>query len=194
MGEVVRRATERSDALIDGLLVLARSDQGPTALAPVDLEALAEEALAQSATEAAAAGVETRARFDPAPTSGDAALLGRLAGNLIENAIRHNEPGGRLEVVTGPGPDGAGGADEVRLAVANSGPVIDPDEVDGLFEPFRRLGGDRLATGRGPGAGLGLSIVRSVVAAHGGRVTARPRPGGGLVVEVFLPRESPSDH
>ena len=188
MGEVVRRATERSDALIDGLLVLARSDQGPTALAPVDLAVLAEEALAQSATEAAVAGVETRGRFDPAPTTGDRALLGRLAGNLIENAIRHNEPGGRLEVVTGPGPDGAGGPDEVRLAVANSGAPIDPDEVDSLFEPFRRLGGDRLAPGRGPGAGLGLSIVRSVVAAHHGRVTARPRPGGGLVVEVFLPQ------
>jgi signal transduction histidine kinase len=184
MGEVVRRATERSDALIDGLLVLARSDQGPTALAPVDLAALAEEALAQSATEAAVAGVETRARFDPAPTSGDPALLGRLGGNLIENAIRHNEPGGWLEVLTGPGADGAG---EVRLMVANSGSLIDPGQVDGLFEPFRRLGGDRLAPG-GRGAGLGLSIVRSVVAAHGGRVTARPRTGGGLVVEVFLPR------
>jgi signal transduction histidine kinase len=70
--------------------------------------------------------------------------------------------------------------------------VIDADEVDGLFEPFRRLGADRLA---GRGAGLGLSIVRSVVAAHGGRVTARPRPGGGLIVEVFLPKaEPPADH
>ena len=82
--------------------------------------------------------------------------------------------------MTGPAPD----AGEVRLAVANSGAVIDAADVDGLFEPFRRLGADRVA---GRGAGLGLSIVRSVVAAHGGRVTARPRPGGGLVVEVFLP-------
>jgi signal transduction histidine kinase len=189
MAEVVRRATERSDALIDGLLMLARSDRGPAALAPVDLAMLAEEALVQSGAEAAAAGVETSSRFDPAPTNGDAALLGRLAGNLIENAIRHNEPGGRLEVVTGPAPDGG----EVRLAVANSGPVIDAAEVDGLFEPFRRLGNDRMAgspgaTGAGRGAGLGLSIVRSVVAAHGGRVVARPRPGGGLIVEIFLPR------
>ncbi|MEW6476433.1 MAG: HAMP domain-containing sensor histidine kinase [Actinomycetota bacterium] len=194
MAEVVRRATERSEALIDGLLMLARSDRGPAAMAPVDLAELAEEALAQSAAEAAAAGVETRSRFDPAPTNGDAALLGRLAGNLIENAIRHNEPGGRLEVVTGPAPDGG----EVRLAVANSGPVIDAAEVDGLFEPFRRLGTDRVANaaagaggappGRARGAGLGLSIVRSVVAAHGGRIAAHPRPGGGLVVEVFLPR------
>jgi signal transduction histidine kinase len=163
--------------------MLARSDRGPAALTAVDLADLAGEALAQSGAEAAAAGVETHSRFDPAPTSGDPALLGRLAGNLIENAIRHNEPGGgRLEVTTGPAPDSG----EVRLAVANSGPVIDAADVDGLFEPFRRLGGDRVAA---RGAGLGLSIVRSVVAAHGGRVAARPRPGGGLVVEIFLPKE-----
>ena len=103
MGEVVRRATERSEALIDGLLVLARSDRGPAALTPVDLAALAEEAVAQAAAEAAAAGVELATRFDPAPTSGDDALLGRLAGNLIENAIRHNEPGGRRRGRDRPG-------------------------------------------------------------------------------------------
>jgi len=74
--------------------------------------------------------------------------------------------------------------------VANSGPVIDAAEVDGLFEPFRRLGVDRVGGGGG-GAGLGLSIVRSVTVAHGGRVVAGPRPGGGLVVEVFLPRSVP---
>jgi signal transduction histidine kinase len=181
---VVRRATERSDALIDGLLMLARSDRGPAALAPVDLAVLAEEALAQSGAEAAAAGVETRSRFDPAPTIGDAALLGRLAGNLIENAIRHNESGGHLEVTTGAAPDGG----EVRLAVSNSGPVIPAADIDGLFEPFRRLGAERVG---GRGAGLGLSIVRSVVAAHGGRIDARPRAGGGLVVEVFLPNGPP---
>jgi signal transduction histidine kinase len=86
--------------------------------------------------------------------------------------------------VTGSASD----ADEVRLAVANSGGVVDAAEIEGLFEPFRRLGTERLA---GRGAGLGLSIVRSVATAHGGRVTARPRPGGGLIVEVFLPKAQP---
>ncbi|HEV7865160.1 MAG TPA: ATP-binding protein [Acidimicrobiia bacterium] len=197
MGEVVRRATDRSAALIDGLLVLARSDRGPAARESVDLASLAAEALAQSTAEAATAGIQTSGRFDPAPTTGDSALLGRLAGNLIENAIRHNAPGGRLEVVTGPAAD----ADEVRLAVANSVPVIEASEVDALFEPFRRRGADRVAPDLGEvagpfrGAGLGLSIVRSVAVAHGGRVTARPRPGGGLIVEVFLPTSaSASDH
>jgi signal transduction histidine kinase len=181
MGEVVRRATERSQGLIDGLLLLARSDRGPAALTPVDLAVLAEEAVAQAAAEAAAAGVELRSRLDPAPTNGDDALLSRLAGNLIENAIRHNEPGGHVEIDTGPGSD----AGEIRLAVSNTGTVIDPADVDGLFEPFRRLGADRVA---GRGAGLGLSIVRSVTVAHGGRITAGPRPNGGLAVEIFLPR------
>jgi signal transduction histidine kinase len=125
--------------------------------------------------------VEVSSRLDPAPTSGDEALLGRLAGNLVENAIRHNEAGGRVEVLTGPASD----AGEVRLVVSNSGAVIDPADVDGLFEPFRRLGPERLA---GRGAGLGLSIVRSVTVAHGGRIVARPRPNGGLVVEIALPR------
>ena len=184
MGDVVRRATERSGALIDGLLVLARSDRGVASPAPVDLARLAEEAVAQSAAEAVAAGVEFRTEFEPAPTSGDDALLSRLAGNLVENAIRHNEPGGSVEVVTGAAPE----AGEVRLAVANSGPVIDPAEVDGLFEPFRRLGADRVG---GRGAGLGLSIVRSVTVAHGGRILAHPRSGGGLMVEIFLPRAEP---
>jgi signal transduction histidine kinase len=181
MGEVVRRATERSQALIDGLLVLARSDRGPATLAPVDLAALAGEALAQAAGEAAAAGVELRSRLDPAPTDGDGALLGRLAGNLVENGIRHNEPGGHVEVVTGPGTEPG----EVRLAVSNAGAVIDAADVEGLFEPFRRLGSERVG---GRGAGLGLSIVRSVTVAHGGRISARPRPDGGLIVEIFLPR------
>lgn len=181
MGEVVRRATERSQALIDGLLVLARSDRGPGTLVPVDLAMLAEESLAQASGEAAAAGVELRSRLEPASTDGDDALLGRLAGNLVENAIRHNERGGHVEVVTGPASDPG----EVRLAVSNSGTVIDPTDVDGLFEPFRRLGSDRVG---GRGAGLGLSIVRSVTVAHGGRIAARPRPKGGLIVEIFLPR------
>jgi signal transduction histidine kinase len=161
MGEVVRRATERSQALIDGLLLLARSDRGPAALAPVDLAVLAEEAVAQASAEAAAAGIEVRSRLEAAPTSGDDALLARLAGNLVENAIRHN------------------------VAVANPGAPIAAADVDGLFEPFRRLGAERVP---GRGAGLGLSIVRSVTVAHGGRIEAKPRAGGGLVVEVFLPR------
>src|SRR5690625_3520157 len=71
------------------------------------------------------------------------------------------------------------------VQVENSGKVIPAYEIEGLFEPFRRSTGDRRDSRRS--AGLGLSIVRSVVQAHEGVVTASPRAGGGLVVTVWLP-------
>src|SRR5581483_391320 len=92
-----------------------------------------------------------------APTSGNPVLLERLVQNLVDNGLRHNVPeGGWLRVVTGTG---AGGRAE--LTVTNTGPVVAPYEVPRLFEPFHRLGTDRLASA--PGTGLGLSIVRAVV-------------------------------
>jgi signal transduction histidine kinase len=98
---------------------------------------------------------------------------------VVENAVRHNLPGGWLEVDTGR---------SGQLAVvrgANGGSPIRPDQVAALFEPFRRLEADR--TGSARGAGLGLSIVRSVAAAHGGHAQARPLEGGGLELTVELP-------
>ena len=117
-----------------------------------------------------------------APVAGDRALLERLVANLVENAVRHNQPGGWVEVDTGH----AGPVSVVR--VANGGPLIPPDQVTTLFEPFHRLEADR--TGSDRGAGLGLSIVRSVASAHGGTVTAKALPGGGLEVRVELPADA----
>jgi signal transduction histidine kinase len=111
---------------------------------------------------------------------GDPALLDRLVGNLVENAVRHNVNGGWVRIGTGAGAaDGAG-----WLEVASSGAVIDPETVAELFEPFRQ--GRRARTAHG-GSGLGLSIVRAVVAAHDGTVRATPIPTGGLTVRVTLP-------
>jgi len=76
----------------------------------------------------------------------------------------------------------------VFIEVSNSGPVVPRYEIPGLFEPFRRLGTDRIA---GPGVGLGLSIVRAVARAHGGEVRAEPREEGGLTVTVTLPGADP---
>ncbi len=178
MAVALRDAVDRSERLIDGLLVLARSEQGNLPHEPVDLAAVATTALDQSAGEAAAAGLRVERRLDPAPVTGSRVLLERLVGNLVQNAVRHNVPGGWMEVHTGPGG---------RLRVASSGPVVHQDEVPGLFEPFRRLAPDRVDSARG--VGLGLSIVRSVVQAHGGDVAAVPRPGGGLEVTIRLPSE-----
>jgi signal transduction histidine kinase len=105
---------------------------------------------------------------------GDPVLLERLVQNLLRNAIAYNVAGGEVRVAC------AG----QRLTVSNTGPEVSAYEIPGLFEPFRRLT-DRI--GSAEGSGLGLSIVRSIVTAHGGTVTAEPRPDGGLTVTVELP-------
>ncbi len=182
MGDVVRNATERAERLVDALLLLARADaRGSVEMAqrsPVELPAVVGTALAAVRGEAAAAELRVDTGLAPAPVMGDPGLLERLAGNLVENAVRHNVVGGWLAVRTGSA-DG-----RAWLVVANSGAVLDPAEVPGLFEPFRRGGTARTAS---RGAGLGLSIVRAVLLAHGGTVRAQALAAGGLEVVAELP-------
>jgi len=186
MGAVVRDATDRAERLVDALLVLAgaevRGRDGLTVREPVCLPTVVAAALDAVASETWAAGIGVERRLEPATVDGDAGLLERLAGNLVENAIRHNVRGGWVRVVTGTARGRA------HLTVSSSGPVLDPAETPGLFEPFRRGGTARTA---GRGAGLGLSIVRAVVLAHGGTVEAHARPAGGLDVHAELPAASP---
>ena len=181
MGEVVREASIRADRLVDALLVLARSDaQSRSGLAQreaVDLATLVPAAVAAVAAEASARGLRVSTEVRTAPVEGDPHLLERLVGNLVENAVRHNLDGGWVEVRTGL----ASGA---FLAVLNSGPAVPAGDVEELFQPFRRGGTARTGS---RGAGLGLSIVRAVAAAHGGAVSAAPRTEGGLEVTVDLP-------
>jgi len=106
-------------------------------------------------------------------------LVERLVQNLVENAIRHNNDGGEVWVST------AQHEGLVELVVSNTGPVVPAYDVETIFEPFRRLGSDRVRSDRG--SGLGLSIVRAIASAHGGVVNATPRPDGGLTVVVNLP-------
>ena len=180
MAAVVRDATRRADDLIAGLLLLARTESaGLAEVRPVDLADLTVPALAAVRAEAGRRGLRIQVQTAPAPTRGDPVLLERVAGNLVENAVRHNVAGGWLEVCTGTG-DGP-----ARLQVSSSGPEIPGDRVAELFEPFRR--GPVARTADTPGSGLGLSIVRAIVQAHGGRAWAEPVPGGGLKVTVELP-------
>ncbi|PZS34835.1 MAG: two-component sensor histidine kinase [Pseudonocardiales bacterium] len=185
MGGVVRTATERADRLVDALLQLARADaQGREGLAvreKVELPVVVDAALAAVKGETTAAGLRVDTRLEPAVVMGDPGLIERLAGNLVENAVRHNVSGGWLGVHTRSDNGLA------RLFVANSGSVVDPAEAPSLFEPFRRGGTARTAS---RGAGLGLSIVRAVVHAHGGHVQAYALQGGGLEVQVQLPTGS----
>jgi signal transduction histidine kinase len=180
MGAVVRDATRRADDLIAGLLLLARTEGAELAESrPVDLAELVVPGLAALRAESGRAGLRVQVRTAPAPSHGDPVLLERVAGNLLENAVRHNLAGGWVEVCTGVRDRCA------ELQVSSSGPVIPGDRVADLFEPFRRGRVER--TGTTPGSGLGLSIVRAVVRAHGGRVQAEPVEGGGLRVTVRLP-------
>ncbi len=194
MAGVLRDATRRAEGLVEGLLLLARTeaaDQHPAAGdEDLDLDHAVHRAL--DAVRAEVEGRHVRVSITSpdgeAPVvGGDAALLERVVGNLVENGVRHNVEGGWLAVTTRRVPEGAvevadRGSPAVELVVASSGPELDPARVPDLFEPFRR-GTDRVGTG----SGLGLSIVRAVVRSHGGSVTAEPVPGGGLSVRVLLP-------
>ncbi len=175
MGEVLRDAVDRAEAMVAGLLVVARSNaRGLEVHEPVDVAALVAPVLAAVHPEVLKRRVVVRHERGVLATTGDPALLERVVGNLVENAVRHNVVDGWLHVRTGAG----------RLVVASSGPVVGADDVAGLFEPFHRGGAAR--TGHG-GSGLGLAIVAAVVAAHRGTVHAEPTDGGGLTVVVTLP-------
>ncbi|GAA1656488.1 HAMP domain-containing sensor histidine kinase [Fodinicola feengrottensis] len=170
-------ATTRHEQLLDGLLTLARSDQGLATRTPVDLADIA-----WHATESAADTVRTS--LGPAAVNGDPVLLERVAHNLVQNALTYNQPDGWVAVETFQYQESA------VLTVSNSGPVVPADLTEAIFEPFRRLGPRTASTGR---FGLGLAIVRSVAVAHGGTATAFPREGGGLTVRVVLPTSSSRD-
>jgi signal transduction histidine kinase len=175
LGAQLLRIGERNEQLIEGLLALAESDRGIQGRVPVRLDELAGRVLDAHSELAETAGVTLRRKLAPILVPGDEVLLERLVANLVSNAIKYNEPGGWLEVEVAADP---------ALTVRNSGEQVPPEAVPALFEPFRRLGTDRVQ-GRG-GAGLGLAIVRSIVIAHEGTIRACPCQEGGLEVEIAL--------
>ncbi|HEU4424811.1 MAG TPA: HAMP domain-containing sensor histidine kinase [Pilimelia sp.] len=183
MARVVRDASERANGLVDALLVLARSEaQSGRRLVrktSADLATGVGAALSAVRAEANRLKLDVSADLQAAPVVGDPSLLDRLAGNLIENAVRYNHLHGRLWVRTGAD------AEHAWLIVGNTGFEVEQTDVPGLFEPFRRGGRERTGA---RGSGLGLSIVRAVCDAHGGTVTAvAQQPDGGLEVTVRLP-------
>ncbi|MGW1951505.1 sensor histidine kinase [Streptomyces sp. NPDC001920] len=180
LGKTLLATNERSEQLVEGLLLLARSDNQIVERKPVDLAEVAEQVVDQVHAEAEAKGVVIRGVRKPVVVQGNGVLLERIALNLVQNAVRYNIPeGGWVEVTT----EAQHG--QAVLVVSNTGPVVPAYEIDNLFEPFRRLRTER--TGSDKGVGLGLSIVRSVARAHGGHISAQPREGGGLVMRVALP-------
>jgi signal transduction histidine kinase len=164
---------ERNEHLVDGLLTLAETDRGLLANGQQRLDLIVAEATESLRSAAQERGVQVTCSLAPLTVLGERPLLERLASNLVFNAIRHNHDGGSVAVeVFG---DGA-------FVVTNTGPVVAPEQVAGLFEPFRRGSGERLD--HGGGVGLGLTIARSIAAAHGAEIRATANPSGGLRVEV----------
>jgi signal transduction histidine kinase len=182
----VRRSIDRAESMIEALLTLAVSDQGKLSAEFTDLATWAEDAIDAAAPEIERLKLNVDAKLDPAETTGDPKLLERMIWNLVDNAVRHNEPGGWIRMRTGSS-DAA-----VYLEIANSGPFIPDGAVPSLFEPFRRM---EARIGARDGVGLGLSIARSVVTAHHATVTASSQPAGGLDISVVIPQtlEGPGD-
>jgi signal transduction histidine kinase len=173
MGEEIRAQVEHAEHLISALLLLARNERGLSTPEETDLATAAEDVLETIDL----AGRQVDARLEPARISGDPVLAERLIANLLDNAVRYNVPGGVVWIstrtVTGTS----------VLTVANTGPVLRPADADRIFQPFERLS-DRTSR---DGFGLGLAIVASIAAVHGGSAVARPRDGGGLSVTVSIP-------
>ena len=169
---------EEQERLIEALLTLARSQRGLDRREPLDLAVVTGAAVSATEADAAERGVRVNASLGSASSLGDVRLAERLTANLVDNAVRHNVPGGWVEVATGVR------SGRSVLSVSNTGPVIAPDQVERLFQPFGRLEATRLSR---DGLGLGLSIVTAIAAAHDADLRARPLPGGGLEVEVHVP-------
>jgi signal transduction histidine kinase len=167
------------ERLIEAMLTLASSEASPGEPESLDLAAIIGEALAAARPAISRLGLNVHADIQPAILDGDPLLIQQLAANLIDNAVRHNIPGGDVQVATRTSHAG------VVLSVTSSGQVIPAAEIDRLFQPFQRLG-PRPARPDG-GHGLGLSIVRAIATAHAATITAQPRPGGGLTIDVTFP-------
>ncbi len=178
MAERVRHSIDRAESMIEALLTLAISNQGTLSTAFTDLATCAEDALDAAGPQIERLDLHVDTELDPAQMTGDPQLLERMIANLVDNAVRHNEPGGWIRLRTGSSDTAA------YLEIANSGPYIPDTALPSLFEPFRRL---QTRTGDRDGAGLGLSIVRSVLTTHHATITTRSQPAGGLDISVMIP-------
>jgi signal transduction histidine kinase len=176
----LREGLDQADRLVDSLLLLARAQHGaPGDQITVSLGDLLASALDARRDLIGCLRLRVRQTAADVWVTGDPTLFGRMVGNLVDNAVRHNQPGGWIRAETT--------ADTARacLVIENGGPVLGQHAVTGLAQPFRRLGADR--TGSARGAGLGLSIVDAVATAHGGNLYLHARPTGGLRAIIDLP-------
>ena len=176
--EQVLEESEQEEQLIDALLTLAQGQRGIDHAETFDLAAVVREVMGSREGAAAASDLTVSHSLEPAMISGDARLVARLVSNLVDNAIGHNVPGGHVSVRVRS-------TDSATLTVTNSGPVVPPEAIERLLQPFQRMVGDR--TRHRDGLGLGLSIVAAVADAHDAALSVRARPEGGLDVDARFP-------
>nr|WP_308129589.1 HAMP domain-containing sensor histidine kinase [Actinoplanes polyasparticus] len=177
VAEQLLAANERNVQLIEALLVLSESDRGLAARGPVRLDLIVENVLVEHRAAAERAAVTISSALQPRTVDGEQVLLERMVTNLVQNAIKYNRPGGTIHVAVAARP---------ALTIANSGDDVPESETLRLFEPFQRLGADRM--NRPDGVGLGLTIVRSIAQAHDGAVNCHTTGRDGLRFDVVLPQ------
>ena len=178
MAVKVRRAVDQAESMVHALLTLARAQHVEHPHEKVDLAEVARDVLDDLRPEEGTSDIRVKSDLGPANVTGDRRLFTVLVGNLVDNAFRHNVASGWVDVFTGV-------TDEAPfVTVANSGPVVPDDMVQGLFEPFRRI---EARTNSQHGIGLGLAIVKSIAQAHGAVVQPQARLGGGLSISLVFP-------
>jgi signal transduction histidine kinase len=180
VGEELLASNAEQERLIEALLTLAASEGGLEHREPVDLSVITDAVLLARHSEMDRLGLHVEAATEPAPLDGDPILAKRLVTNLIDNAVKHNIPGGSIQVTTGTSHG------HTALSVASTGPVIPPADVGRLFQPFQRLHPRRNSNGNG----LGLSIVAAIATAHDADIAAKAPPSGGLAITVTFPASS----
>jgi signal transduction histidine kinase len=177
----IRRELDHIDALLESFLTLARTQQGPVA----DQAALSLSGITSAVIERRADAISQMAltiddeQSPQAVVTGSQTLLTRMIENVIDNAVRHNEPGGWIRIST------QAGGSLASVVVENGGTVLTEEDAGQLAQPFRRSGAER--TGSDTSTGLGLSIVKAIAEVHGGRLDLHARPDGGLKVIIALP-------
>lgn len=187
MIERIGRESERLDALIEELLTLHRLDAGPTGIPPQRVDVIE---LLQAITDDAAfeGGPSGRTLRMDAPESfvieAQGELLYRAFENVIRNALKFSPEGSQIDVMARLCEEGR----TLVTTVQDRGPGVPPEFLQAIFEPFTRVEGSESVRG----AGLGLAIARRAMLLHGGRIEARLREGGGLVITLSLPRRDGS--
>jgi signal transduction histidine kinase len=181
LADRLRRELDHIDRLLESFLTLAQTQQGPLGdESTVSLAELARGAIERRADAILAVGLDVeQQQGSEAWVTGSETLLSRLVENVIDNALAHNQPGGWVRVRT------AVEDKRAQLVVENGGPILDPDQVKQLTQPFRRIGAER--TRSDDGSGLGLAIVSSIVEVHGGTLELQALTNGGLRVTITLP-------